>query len=79
MGGAFSPFTTTHLCIACEVVNSGLVDAAWLVPCGPRPDKPSLRVSAQQRYIQCEVAINTACAGDFPVFVSDHEVRIHHV
>jgi len=74
LGGAFSPITNTHMQLASEVVISGMVDEVWIVPCGPRPDKPSLKVSAQQRYIMCCLAVFTTLSPDFPVRVSDHEV-----
>ena len=75
LGGAFSPITNMHVQMATEIVISGHVDEVWLVPSGPRPDKPNMRVSPRQRYIMCEIAVNTGLSSSFPVRVSDHEVK----
>lgn len=40
----------------------------WLVPCGPRRDKPNL-TAAMDRYCMCETAVNTAFSPGFPVKV----------
>ena len=42
LGGAFDPPTAAHTLLALEVLGSGAADEVWLVPCGERPDKPSL-------------------------------------
>merc|ERR1719343_458085 len=41
-GGAFDPITNSHLTCAAQIVHSQCADEVWLVPCGPRPDKPGL-------------------------------------
>jgi len=74
LGGAFSPITNTHMQLASEVVISKMVDEVWFCPCGPRPDKPSLTVSAQERYNMCCVAAFGSLSPDFPVRVTNHEV-----
>ena len=50
-GGSFDPITNAHLTCISEIIHSGSVDEVWIVPCGPRPDKPSLRTSALERLI----------------------------
>lgn len=35
-------------------VHSGCADEVWLVPCGPRPDKPKLKTPALDRYCMCQ-------------------------
>lgn len=72
-GGAFDPITNSHLTCAAEVVHSKCADEVWLVPCGPRPDKPSLKTPPIDRYCMCQLACNTVFAGKFPVKVSDIE------
>eukprot|EP00933_Yihiella_yeosuensis_P056298 TRINITY_DN55407_c0_g1_i1.p1 TRINITY_DN55407_c0_g1~~TRINITY_DN55407_c0_g1_i1.p1 ORF type:complete len:347 (-),score=44.65 TRINITY_DN55407_c0_g1_i1:375-1280(-) len=70
-GGAFDPITNSHLTCASEIVHSGCADECWLVPCGPRPDKPKLKTSSMDRYAMCQVAVNTTFSPNFPVRVSD--------
>jgi len=70
-GGAFDPPTNSHLTCAAEIVHSGCADEVWLVPCGPRPDKPKLKTPAIDRYCMCQIAVNTVFSPDFPVKVSD--------
>jgi len=57
--------------MASEIVTSGCVDEVWIVPCG---SDQQTRVSRHQRYVMCELAVNTSFSATFPVFVSDHEV-----
>jgi nicotinate (nicotinamide) nucleotide adenylyltransferase len=58
-GGSFNPITDGHLKMACEVLHSKKVDELWLIPCGKRPDKPSLKTPALNRYIMCQIAVNS--------------------
>ncbi|CAE7554370.1 nadD [Symbiodinium sp. CCMP2456] len=73
-GGAFDPPTNSHLTCAAEIVHSGCADEVWLVPCGPRPDKPKLKTPAIDRYCMCQIAVNTVFSPDFPVKVSDVDI-----
>jgi len=85
LGGAFSPVTNMHMLMATEIVASGAVDEVWLCPYGERDgsdsrlsgrcEPPRMRVPPQQRYILCEVAVNSLLSPTFPVRVSDHEVK----
>ena len=61
--------------LATEIVHSGIVNECWLCPCGPRPDKPSMRETPEQRYAMAELAINQAVSPTFPIRVTDHEVK----
>eukprot|EP00930_Biecheleria_cincta_P070715 TRINITY_DN58328_c0_g1_i1.p1 TRINITY_DN58328_c0_g1~~TRINITY_DN58328_c0_g1_i1.p1 ORF type:complete len:588 (+),score=62.22 TRINITY_DN58328_c0_g1_i1:157-1920(+) len=72
-GGAFDPPTNSHLLCAAEIVHSGCADEVWLVPCGPRPDKPGLTTSPLDRYVMCQIGVQTMFSTDFPVKVSDIE------
>lgn len=72
-GGAYDPITNSHLTCAAEIVHSGCVDIVWLVPCGPRPDKPKLKTPPLDRYCMCKIAVNFAFSVSFPVKVSDIE------
>lgn len=69
LGGSFSPITDGHLQIAAEVVAARAADEVWIVPCGPRPDKPSLNVDALHRYAMTSLAVEAAFPADFPVRV----------
>mmetsp|Transcript_10801 Transcript_10801/g.31234 ORF Transcript_10801/g.31234 Transcript_10801/m.31234 type:complete len:248 (-) Transcript_10801:26-769(-) len=72
-GGAYDPITNSHLTAASELVHSGKADEVWLVPCGKRPDKPKLKTPPVDRYIMCQIAVNTTFSPDFPIKVSDVE------
>jgi len=72
-GGAFDPITNAHLTAASELIHTGQVDEIWLVPCGKRPDKPKLKTDPLDRYIMCQIAVNTMLSPDLPVRVSDVE------
>eukprot|EP01065_Artemidia_motanka_P038304 TRINITY_DN4714_c5_g1_i1.p1 TRINITY_DN4714_c5_g1~~TRINITY_DN4714_c5_g1_i1.p1 ORF type:complete len:524 (+),score=91.69 TRINITY_DN4714_c5_g1_i1:71-1573(+) len=74
-GGAFDPVTHSHLACAAQIVHSALADEVWLVPSGPRPDKPQLKTPVRQRYAMCQVAVNTMFPG-FPIKVSDVELHV---
>jgi len=73
-GGAFDPITYSHLTCAAELVHCCNAEEVWLVPCGPRPDKPKLKTPAVDRYVMCQVAVNTYYSTRFPVRVMDTEV-----
>eukprot|EP00411_Alexandrium_monilatum_P034096 CAMPEP_0175359152 /NCGR_PEP_ID=MMETSP0095-20121207/15370_1 /TAXON_ID=311494 /ORGANISM="Alexandrium monilatum, Strain CCMP3105" /LENGTH=524 /DNA_ID=CAMNT_0016656911 /DNA_START=35 /DNA_END=1607 /DNA_ORIENTATION=+ len=74
LGGAFDPPTANHMLCAAEVIHSGAADEVWLIPCGPRPDKPKLS-KVVDRYIMTHIAASTAFSASFPVHVSDAEVH----
>lgn len=73
-GGAFDPVTNSHLTCASEIVHSTAADEVWLVPCGPRPDKPKLKTPAVDRYCMCQIAVNSTFSPDFPAKVEDIDV-----
>uniref|UniRef100_A0A7S2FGR6 Cytidyltransferase-like domain-containing protein n=1 Tax=Alexandrium andersonii TaxID=327968 RepID=A0A7S2FGR6_9DINO len=72
-GGAFDPITNSHLTCAANIIHSGCADQVWLVPCGPRPDKASLKTKPLDRYCMCKIAVNQTFSCAFPVSVSDAE------
>ena len=73
LGGSFDPITFGHLKIAAEAIHSQVVDEVWVVPCGARPDKPSLRRSFNDRWLMCSLAVNHTFSHDFGVKVVDVE------
>lgn len=73
LGGALDPPTLNHLLGASEVIHSGMADQVWLMPCGPRPDKPNLS-QPLHRYIMAQIAVNTYFSSEMPIHVSDFEV-----
>lgn len=73
LGGAFDPPTMNHLLGAAEVIHSGMADEMWIMPCAFRPDKPHLS-KPLDRYIMCELSVNTFFSPDMPIRVSDYEV-----
>jgi len=78
-GGSFNPITDGHLKMACEVIHSKVVDQIWLVPCGKRPDKPSLKTPCFNRYVMVQLAVNsklptTNGTKDFAIHVNDFEL-----
>jgi len=72
-GGAFDPITNSHLTCVAQILHSGSADEVWLVPCGPRPDKKSLKTSPLDRYCMCKIAVNQMFSCSFPVYVNDVE------
>jgi nicotinate (nicotinamide) nucleotide adenylyltransferase len=74
-GGSFDPITNAHLTSACEILHHRKADEVWLVPCGPRADKPSLKTPAIHRLIMCHLAVNSSFGSTFPMKVNDIEIR----
>ncbi|CAK9057043.1 Probable nicotinate-nucleotide adenylyltransferase (Deamido-NAD(+) diphosphorylase) (Deamido-NAD(+) pyrophosphorylase) (Nicotinate mononucleotide adenylyltransferase) (NaMN adenylyltransferase) [Durusdinium trenchii] len=72
-GGTFDPPTNSHMTCAGEIIHSGSADEVWLIPCGPRPDKPHLQTTPLDRYCMCQIAVNSSFSPSFPVQVSDLE------
>lgn len=72
-GGAFDPITNAHLTCAAEIVHSCCADEVWIVPCGPRPDKPGLKTSPLDRYCMCQIGVHVTFFAEFPIRVSDIE------
>jgi hypothetical protein len=81
IGGSFSPITVAHTYLAAEVARcSRDLSAVWLLPCGARPDKPSLNVNPLMRYMMCIIALEASLPFDpathsTPVLVSSLEIR----
>mmetsp|Transcript_15630 Transcript_15630/g.45696 ORF Transcript_15630/g.45696 Transcript_15630/m.45696 type:complete len:231 (-) Transcript_15630:57-749(-) len=75
LGGSFDPITDAHLKCAAEIIHCGAAEEVWLVPCGARPDKPSLTRSTLDRLLMCHLAVNTTFGSSFPVKVSDIELK----
>jgi len=75
LGGSFDPITTGHLKVAVEIVHMRKADEVWLVPCGVRPDKPSLRTPYMHRMLMCHLAVNTTFGSQFPIRVCDLEMH----
>ena len=74
LGGSFNPITDGHLKMAAEVIHASVADEVWITPCGSRPDKPSLKTSALDRFLMCHLAVNTTFSSTFPVKVSGVEL-----
>lgn len=72
-GGAFDPITNSHLTCVANIIHSGCADEVWIVPSGPRPDKPGLVTTPLDRYCMCKIGVNQIFSMTFPVFVSDAE------
>jgi len=76
LGGSFDPITHAHLLVAGGVVACGGVDEVWVVPCGRRPDKPSLRTAVDDRLASCFAAIEASFPSDVPVFAMPLELAV---
>ena len=74
-GGSFNPITDGHLQMAANVIHTGAADEVWIVPCGPRPDKPSMTTSARDRLTLCHCAVETCFSSSFPIKVDDEEIE----
>lgn len=82
-GGSFNPITIGHLDLISGIsqfsVNKGdqqpFLDEVWIVPCGPRPDKPSAnKVSAALRYAMCVMGIEEYFSLSV-LGLSEHDVK----
>ena len=60
--------------MASETLNMEIVDEIWMIPCGSRPDKPSL-LSADHRLEMCRRAVLDFFPKDYPVKVDGIEVE----
>jgi len=74
LGGAFHPLTEAHLLLVTEILSAGAADEVWVVPCGARPDKPSLTMDVYERFTSCVLAVESCFPPDYPVFVVPLEV-----
>jgi nicotinate-nucleotide adenylyltransferase len=74
-GGAFDPITNSHMTAVAEIIHSGHADEVWIVPSGPRPDKPGLKTPAIERYCMCQIAVNSQFSPGFPVKVSGQDIE----
>jgi len=74
LGGSFDPITDGHLKCACEIIHARKADEVWVVPCGVRPDKPSLKTPYFHRMMMCHLAVNTSFGSNFPIRVCDMEM-----
>ena len=73
-GGSFDPPTVDHMRACAQILRSASVDEVWMMPCGPRPDKPGLQTATTDRWAMCEIAVNTVFPHDLPVQVCDVDV-----
>lgn len=73
LGGSFDPITDAHLKIAAEIIHAQMADGVWIVPCGPRQDK-ALIASPLERYLMCNLAVDSSFGSRFPVKVKDFEI-----
>ena len=64
-----------HLQCASEALHAAELDEVWMVPCGSRPDKPSLRTPAATRLAMVEQAIADTFPEGCPVKAHDIEVQ----
>jgi len=74
LGGSFDPITNGHLVSACEIIHASKADEVWIVPCGVRPDKPSLRTPYRERLLMCQMSVDVTFGSGFPVRVCDIEM-----
>jgi nicotinate-nucleotide adenylyltransferase len=75
LGTSADPITDAHLKCACEIVHLRKAQEVWIVPCGERPDKPSLRTPYLHRLLMCHLAVNTTFGSSFPIRVCDEEMQ----
>lgn len=73
LGGSFDPITDAHLKVAAEIAHAKAADEVWIVPCAPRKDK-NIIASTMERYIMCNLAVDSSFGSRFPVKVKDFEL-----
>lgn len=74
LGGSFHPVTNAHLQLAAEVLWARAVDEVWIIPCGARPDKPSLAVPVLERLVETMLGVEEFFPETMPVSVAPAEV-----
>ena len=75
-GGSFDPITNVHLDCAAAVIQHRTCDEVWLVPCGPRPDKPSLKTPSADRVSMTRLAVEEYFPSHWPISVCDAEANL---
>ena len=75
LGGSFNPPTDGHLLMAANIIHTRSADEVWLVPCGPRPDKPSMTTCARDRLLLTHLAVEATFSSTFPIKVNDEEIE----
>lgn len=75
LGGSFNPPTTAHFALARTILDADAAEEVWVVPCGPRPDKPSLREGAGLRTLLAALAAEALLPPGTPVRVVPVELR----
>jgi nicotinate (nicotinamide) nucleotide adenylyltransferase len=75
LGGSFNPPTAAHVALASTILGAGAADEVWVVPCGPRPDKASLREGAALRTLLTALALEALLPPAVPVRVAPVELR----
>ena len=75
-GGSFDPITNVHLDCAAAVIQHRTCDEVWLVPCGPRPDKPSLKTPSADRVSMARLAVGEYFPSHWPISVCDAEANL---
>ena len=60
LGGSFDPPTLAHTMVAANVLRLGYCDEVLFLPCGRRPDKPSLKTSVEDRFRMTELGASAA-------------------
>jgi len=74
VGGSFDPPTEQHFNVAAAVAQTKCADEVWMTPCGPRPDKPSLKTPSLERYMLCVLGIEGKFSPALPIKVCDIEI-----
>ena len=75
LGGSFNPPTDGHLLMAANIIHTRSADEVWIVPCGPRPDKPSMTTCARDRLLLTHLAVEATFSSSFPIKVDDEEIE----
>ena len=73
-GGSFNPVLISHMMVAKEVCESGLVDQIWIVPCGIRPDK-YFAVESEIRLKLLEMSLEEWMPKYLDIRISDIELK----
>ena len=75
-GGSFNPITDAHLTMCAAIIHSQAADEVWILPCGSRPDKPSLKTSVADRFLMTHLAVESTFTREFPLRVCDIERNV---
>ena len=73
-GGSFNPILISHLTVAKDIMESGVIDELWIVPCGLRKDK-FFEIDSQTRLKLIEIGLEKWMPKHLNIKINDIELK----